>query len=282
MEDKFKAYLEAAFRTIAPTKAAMELRKQKLKDMLARAQELRIKGMTDEDLIFDTVLEDYEDLPEKLKEFEQQEVKVKSAKRNVLLGAVVSIAVVVLLSLTYVLIGALTHVWHPTWLIMVGGIFLGLAVIFAIVSTKAIPKRRFWVLRLLVALTEVMLSVFIFLLLQIVFALPHSWMTFLAMVALIAGVDTVIAFFVGSKIKWIELPVFIEIFSVMLFVTLGILTVGFWHPGWLLCLVGVVFALAELITFIAIRNSKKDKKEKQKLSDKFVKTDENYWTSWDD
>ena len=280
MEDKFKKFLEDAFRSISPTQAAMELRKQTLRDMMARAQELRIKGMTDEDLIFDTVLEDYEDLGAKLKEFEKQEVIVRSAKRNLLLGFVVSVAVVVILSLTYVLIGALTHVWHPTWLIMVGGIFLGLAVIFAIVSVKAIAKKRFFVLRLLVALTEVLLAVFVFLLLQIVFALPQAWMTFLAMVALILGADTVIAFFTNSKSKWFELPVFVEVFSVMLYIALGILTSGFWHPGWLLCLVGALFALAELICFIAIRNSKKDKKEKKKLADKFVKEDEKYWTEW--
>ena len=100
------------------------------------------------------------------------------------------------------------------------------------------------------------------------------------MVALIFGVDTVIAFFTDSKIKWFELPVFVEVFSVMLFVTLGILTVGFWHPGWMLCLVGVIFALAELICFVAIRNKKKSQKEQNKNDEKFVKKDEKYWTEW--
>ena len=281
MEDKFKEYLEAAFRQIAPTKAAMEYRKQTLKDMLARAQELRIKGMTDEDLILDTVLEDYEDFGDKLKEFENKEIKVNSAKRNMLLGAIVSVAVVLLLSLTYVLVGALAHVWHPTWLIMVGGIFLGLGVIFALLGIKAVGNKKFVALRLLVAAGEVLLSVFVFLLLQIVFKLNGSWMTFLAMVALILGVDTVIAFFTNSKIKWVELPIFVEIFAVMLFVVLGILVPGFWHPGWVLCLVGVVAGLGELITFVAIRNHKKDEAEKDKNIEKFVKTDEKYWNNWD-
>ena len=282
MEDKFKAYLESAFRTIAPTKAAMEFRKQTLKDMLARAQELRIKGMTDEDLIFDTVLEDYEDFGDKLKEFEQKEIKTKSAKRNVLLGAVVSVATIVILALTYVLVGALSHVWHPTWLIVVGGLFLGAGVIMALTGIKAVTKKKFVLLRLLVVFAEILLSVFVFLLLQLVFNLNRSWMTFLAMVALILGVDTVIAFFTNSKAKWFELPVFVEIFFVMLFVVLGISVPNFWHPGWLMCVVGVVFALVELVVFVAIRNSKKDKKEKDKNRRKFVETNEEYWTKWDD
>ena len=282
MEDRFKAYLESVFHAIAPTKAAMELRKQTLKDMLARAQELRIKGMTDEELIFDTVLEDYEDFDAKLKEFESQQVKVNSAKRNVLLGAIVAVAIVLLLSLTYVLVGALAHIWHPTWLIMVGGIFLGVCVALTLVGIKAVKNKKYVVLRLLVAVAEVLLSVFVFLLLQIVFGLNGSWLTFLAMVAMIVGVDTVVAFFTNSKIKWVELPIFVEIFSVMLFVTLGILVPNFWHPGWVLCLVGIIAALAELITFVALRNKQKDDAEKNKNFDKFVKTDESYWTKWDD
>lgn len=280
MEDKFKAFLESEFKAIAPTKAAMEYRKQTLKAMLDRAQELRIKGMTDEDLIVDTVLEDYEDFADKLKEFEAREIKVGSAKRQILLGAIVAVAVVVILSLTYVLIGALTHVWHPTWLIMVGGLFLGLGVIFALASVKAVAKKRYLVLRLFVALAEVLLGVFVFLLLQIVFSLEGSWLTFLAMVALIAGVDTAIAFFTNSKIKWFELPIFVEIFAVMLYVTLGILIKTIWHPGWILCVLGPIAGLVEAIVFTAIHNRKKDKAEKQKRDDKFVKTDEKYWTEW--
>ncbi len=280
MEDKFKSYLESAFRTIAPTKAAMEYRKQTLKDMLARAQELRIKGMTDEDLIFDTVLEDYEDFGDKLKEFEQKEIKTNSAKRNVLLGTVIGVAVTVILVVAYLLVGLLGHLWHPGWLIIVGGLFLGVGVLLGLAGIKAIAKKRFVALRLFVVIAEVLLSVFVFLLLQIVFKFNGSWMAFLAMVALILGVDTAIAFFTNSKGKWIELPIFVEGLSVMLYVILG-LVISFWHPGWLLCLVGVVFAVCELVVFVALHNNKKEKKEKKKLSDKFVKTDEKYWSDWD-
>ena len=51
MKERFKAYLEEQFRQIAPTKAAMEYRKSMLVKMMDRAQELRIKGMQDDELI---------------------------------------------------------------------------------------------------------------------------------------------------------------------------------------------------------------------------------------
>lgn len=282
MEEKFKSYLEAAFHSIAPTQAAMEYRKRTYKEMKDRAQELRIKGMTDEELIVDTVLSEYDDLPDRLAEFEKKEITVNNAKRNAILGLVVAVAVVVLLAITYVLIGVLAHVWHPTWLIMVGGIFMGLIVIFVLFGAKALAKKKFVPIRIFVALGEALIAVFVFLLLQLVFDVAYAWLTFLAMVVAITATDTVVAFFTAGKTRWIELPIFAETFSVMLFVTLGILVPGFWHPGWALCLVGVVFALVEIIVLLSVRNGKKDKKERAKIFDKHIRTDESYWTEWDD
>ena len=115
MEQKYKAFLESAFRSIAPTKAAKEYRVKLYKDMMARAQELRIKGMTDEDLIVDTVLEDYEDIQDRLADFEDREVKVNSFKRNALFGVIISAVAVVLLSLTFVLVGSITIVFRISY-----------------------------------------------------------------------------------------------------------------------------------------------------------------------
>ena len=99
----------------------------------------------------------------------------------------------------------------------------------------------------------------------------------------IAAFDAVLAFITEFKFRWVELPVAIEIVCVMLYVILGIVLGSvFWHPGWLLCLGGVVAAIAEAIAIIATRNSKKDKKEKSRLTDKYKKEDESYYTMWKD
>ena len=68
----------------------------------------------------------------------------------------------------------------------------------------------------------------------------------------------------------------------MVYVIVGIIVPSFWHPGWLLCLGGVVAAIAEAIVLIANRNGKKDKKEKVRIKDKYTKEDESYYTSWKD
>ena len=68
----------------------------------------------------------------------------------------------------------------------------------------------------------------------------------------------------------------------MLYVILGLTVNGVWHPGWLLCLLGVVCALAELIVFVIKKAKAKNKKERAELEDKNEKEDQKYWTEWDD
>ena len=281
MKERFKAYLEEQFRTIRPTAAAMKYREQTLVELLERAQDLKIKGIDDEELVYLTCIDELGDFKATLKEFDEKEVEVKATKRKIGVGAVLSLALVLILTITYLVVGVVTHLWHPTWLIMVGGLFAGAGVGIIACAIKLIKKKKFIPVRFMAMLVEIMASVFVFLVLQLVFHLNGSWMTFLAMVALIMGVDTAIAFLTSSKVKWFELPLFVEIFAVMLFVILGIVT-RVWHPMWLLCLVGVVFAVIELVVFVEIRHNRKSREEGKKIKKNHKEVDEEYWTKWND
>ena len=281
MKERFKAYLEEQFRTIRPTAAAMKYREQTLVELLERAQDLKIKGIDDEELVYLTCIDELGDFKATLKEFDEKEVEVKATKRKIGVGAVLSLALVLILTITYLVVGVVTHLWHPTWLIMVGGLFAGAGVGIIACAIKLIKKKKFIPVRFMAMLVEIMASVFVFLVLQLVFHLNGSWMTFLAMVALIMGVDTAIAFITSSKVKWFELPLFVEIFAVMLFVILGIVT-RVWHPMWLLCLAGVVFAVVELVVFVEIRHNRKSREEGKKIKKNHKEVDEEYWTKWND
>lgn len=289
MKERFKSYLEQHFRHIAPTQAAMEYRKEMLKTLLDREQELRIKGVNDDDLIYSIVINELGDFDKTLEEFENKQIKSGELKRKVSAASVIALCVIVLLTLAYLLVGLFAHVWHPTWLIMVGGIFVGIAVLLSYFGIyKSAKKRKFLFVRASIAVIEVLLSVFLFLLLQLVFRINGAWLTFLAMVVAVLGVDTATAFIVNSKGKWIELPVFVEVFCVLLYVILGIsLSVlhgvrGFWHPAWVMCLGGVVFAAVEIAALVSIKAREKNIDEKRKINDKHVRVDETYWTKWDD
>lgn len=282
MKERFKQFLEEHFRKIAPTQASMEYRKALLRQLLDREQELRIKGVSDDELIFNMAVSELGNIDQTLREFENRQVKSGVVKRKVSVVGVCALAIVALLSIVYVIIGAVTGLWHPTWLIVVGGIFAATAVVLGYLCSKLIAKRRLIPLRACVAVCEVLLSVFVFLVLQLLFNLGGAWMTFLAMVVLIFGVDTAIAFATASKIRWIELPIFVELLGVMLYIILGVSVGGIWHPGWLMCLAGVACALVIICVFVAKKAKAKNAKESKRLSDENDVQDERYWTQWDD
>lgn len=286
MKERFKKFLEEHFRKIAPTKAAMEYRKTLLVELLDREQELRIKGVSDDELIYNMAVSELGDIDQTLAEFENRQIKSGVVKRKASAVGISAVAIVALLTVVYLIVGGVAKIWHPTWLIVVGGAFAGVGVLLGYVAVKFAQKRKYVVTRVCVAVCEVLLSVFVFLLLELVLEpvlhFEGSWMTFLAMVALLFGVDTSIAFATKSKIRWFELPVFIEIFGVMLYVMLGILVPGFWHPGWLLCLAGVCCALVQVIVVVIKKAKKNNAEEKAKIADKNEKQNEAYWTEWDD
>ena len=284
MKDRFKRYLEQQFRAIRPTLAAAEYREKMLKQLMDRAQELRIKGMDDEDLIYDMCIDELGDFGATLAAFDEQEHKVANAKRNALLGAVCGVGAVLALVVIYLIVSFLVpNSWGLTWLILVGGAFAGVIAFSVVLLVKFGKAKKYIAMRLMPPVIIVLLCVYLFLLLQLVAGVEMAWLTFLVMVMMIAVFDGVMAFITDFKFRWIELPIVIEVFCVMLYVIIGIAVgAAFWHPGWLLCLGGVVAAIAEAIAIIANRNSKKDAKEKVRIKDKYTKEDESYYTSWKD
>lgn len=281
MKERFKTYLEAQFRQIAPTKSAMEYRISLLEKMLDRAQELRIKGMNDDELIYNTVVSELGDLSETLRGYENKVIKRAVNGRIAVTSALISVAYVLALVMSYIIVGTVAHIWHPTWLIIVGGILLAVAGLLVYVCAVQAKRKLYLLMRVTAVGATVLVSVIVFLLLQLVGGFRLGYLVFLAMVALIATVDAVIAFASGSKIKWIELPLAVEVVCVMLYVMLGIslapYAVSFWHPGWVLCLGGAVVAMIELIVLAVMRTSEKKKEEKEENT----AVDESYWSRWE-
>lgn len=281
LKERFKSYLEGQFRQIAPTKSAMEYRISMLNRMLDREQELRIKGMNDDELIYNTIIAELGDLPSELRGYENKIVKRAVNRRFALLGSIVSVAWALALVLSYLIVGFVTHIWHPTWLIIVGGLLLSVEALLVAVAVRQSKRKWYLPLRATLAGITVILSVILFLFMQLVGGINGSYLVFLAMVAAIAVSDTAAAFASGSRFKWAELPLGVEVVCVMLYVILGISLsaqgTNIWHPGWIMCLGGVVVAIAEIIAVCAKSAREKKKEEAQKNT----AVDESYWTKWE-
>ena len=283
MKERFKRYLEREFRAISPTKAAMEYRKDMLRQMLDRSQELQIKGIDDEELIYDMVIDELGDFRQTLVDFDNREIKVKKAKRTALFSVVFSVAFAILLTSAYLITSfALGNAWGQTWLIMVGGIFAGVIAGIIALAVFAVKKKKPYLFRICMAIIEVLVAVFVFLVLQILTTLPMCWITFLVMVLVVLGIDTALSEMSNSIERQFELAIFIEVFCALLYVILGVSHLAPWHPTWLLCLFGALAIVVEILFVVASHNKKKNKSEKKKIKEQYIIEDEDYYTKWDD
>ena len=276
--DRFKKYLEQQFRAISPTKEAMEYREEVLQNLLDRAQEYKIKGMTDEDAIYDLCIDSLGKFKDTLVDFENRLDNVKRAVPRIGARVLTGIAIALFVIIGYLSVSFATRAWDKTWLILVGGAFMGITAgaIFGII-VFANKKRRLAVR----GLSHIILALaftFIFLILQILVRFQYSWMTFLVMVVAMLITDTAEAYSYGSKTRLIDLLATVEVMAVMVYVMLGVTHVIKWSPWWLLpvgaALVDVIILIVSLLRY--------SKKKEKAIAEKKARIDEAYYTMWND
>ena len=142
-------------------------------------------------------------------------------------------------------------------------------------------KKKYLIAQLFLDLDIVLLTVFVFLVLQILFGFSKSWLAFLVMPVILIGVLAVMLDLSGTKLKYLGYGAFVEIFCVMLYIILGI-TMGLWHPYWILCLVGIIIDIIGVGVLVGIRNAKKKKAEQAEIQERDIDEDEEYYTMWKD
>lgn len=281
MNEKFKKYLEQQFRMIAPSKEAMEYRQEVYANLCDRAHEFKIKGMTDEEAIYDLCIDSLGDFKSTLQDFENRLEEVKRVAPKISAVALSGIAIALFVVIAYLIVSFVTHAWDKTWLILVGGVFAGVIAgsVFGIIKiTKKSGKKKFLPIRALAQVILVLSFVFLFLILQILVHFQYSWMTFLIMVIGILITDTAIAFSYNSKSRIPMLLAAVIVTCVMVYVILGVTGAVAWHPFWLIIIGGVVIDLGILIAALMGVSKKKEKA----LAEKKAENKEDYYTMWKD
>lgn len=281
MTERFKQYLEAAFRKIKPTKAAMEYRKETLVKLEELAQDFRIKGMTDDEAIYKLCIDSLGDFDKTLADFDRALVEVpkkNTLKRNIATAVVASVAVIIALYLVLSITGAVS--WGLSWLIFLGAVTLAVVAVDVVLMLKAVKSDKFLVARLLNIGTVVMVFVFLYLVIELTAHPRYCWMTFLAMVIVALLVDIVIGFITKSKLTIPESFVWLILTSVLLYVMLGVADAMPWHPGWLLPALTSIAVAATGIGILVNINKKSKSEMARKFKDAQTRVDEEYYTKW--
>lgn len=280
MVERFKEFLVSEFRKIAPTKEAMDYRKEVLGNLIDKAQELRIKGMTDEEMIFNACIESLGDFEDTLRDFDSKRVMLK---KELYRGKIVSLSAAlaaVLIVVVYLVVSfAVPNSWSTSWLILVGGAFAGVIALLSVVIAKAAKKRKYLAIVGLSSPIIVLAFVFGFLVSQLLFHGQNSWFAFLIMVIALLGTDAVLCcvFPVNKIIRTLVLLAAVEVTFALVYVMLGVASIVPWSPYWLLPVVGVAVDFGILIGTAVVSKKKKDAAAGKTKAE----YDENYYTNWE-
>lgn len=219
------------------------------------------RGISNTDVLSDLVISEHSDLKKDFEEFKRKELAVRRAKRNTILNIVGSITYILCIIIAFLGIGFSTHIWSPTWLIVVDGILLWVAYLLSLgVNKIAKMKRIFHIFaRILMALDVMVVSVCVFLFSLSVLKLDNSWLFVILGVAAMFVADAVFAVATKQKLAIINILIYMPVVATMLYIILGAFGILAWQTGWLLIIVSLIINL--LIIFIKLTKNKLDELE---------------------
>lgn len=255
--ERYIDYIEDTFAGIADNGTLYRYKRKLIDEMTERANEITHAGLTDEQVLFDLIKDEYPDLQAGYREFAEAErlkKRTKARRKTMLIGIPCYILLLVVL---YLGISFLTGRWSQTWLMIVGGVFLLVLFCTGIAIKKLCGMRRLFhpIARALLAIDIMLVATFIFLFCLILFDPPHIWTVFIGGVIALLIADAIFAAVTRQKLAIINYLLYIPAIAALLFVILGAVGAIPWSPGWMLVLLGVLVDIFVVIG-VLINNSR--------------------------
>ncbi len=203
-------------------------KKSVLEAMEKRSALLQKRGLDDENVIIDLVCSENMNIEQGYFDFlakEKDKKRIKNLPRNI------GIYMIVLI-LAFLSIGFTTSVWHPTWLLIEGGVTFMVIYLLVFLTAHLTDTPLFPLARLCVAGSVMMLAQFIFLVIRIPFGVENAYLLFPAAVALMLIADGILASLTKQKFAFLSWLLYIPAVTGLLYVLLGITGFIPWHPGW--------------------------------------------------
>lgn len=253
----FIDYIESTFQGTADDGTLYRYKRQLLESMTERANEVTHAGLTNPQVLNDLIISEYPDLIGGYQKFRKADRKKRRNKwmtRFMIFGTV---AVSLILVISFLAIGFLTDVWSPTWLIVADGFLLWAVFLLSEGVHRITELRRLFhpIARVMLALAVMCgtTSVFLFALSALHFS--KAWVIFPLGVICIYVADLAYAAYTKQKLRIINYLIYIVAASPMVYVFLGGLHIIPWSPGWLIVPLAVLVDVL-IIICVAANNSK--------------------------
>lgn len=249
MIERFRAFLELAFRELVPTKESEEYKAELLGILMDRADEMKKDGESDEDVIYRQCIYKLGDFKENFDNFKRvspMKTVVRKTINYALWGGIYMLVLVAI----YLIVSFTAGPWSKTWLIPVCGALIGIVALLVYNSVLNGKNKRYVGLRMNVALAiilSILITYLCFSVLNPISVWHISWLLFLFMPIIVSGVDLIISILIESKLIMISLSVFIMLTGTLLYVILGVTGFAAWHPCWLMPVIAFIVDIILLI-----------------------------------
>ncbi len=259
--EKFYRYIEQALPNNPHDPVLYKFKKNTLDEMIERANDLTSKGLKDERVIEDLIIDENADILDRYTEYAGKS-KLKKKRKNMLIGNILgSLVYIFILIIVFLGIGMSTHIWHPTWVIVVDGILLWTSYILVLIINRVMQMKRIFhfIARILLAISVVVLFVALFIFMMAVVGIPHAWVMVFAGLFCMFLTDGVFAIMTKQKLAIIAWLTYIPAMSAMLYVILGGLGIISWTTGWIM--IPLSLLIDGIIMFIAYKINTNYKEE---------------------
>ena len=250
-------YIENELSGVEYDAVLLKFQRSILEEGLETEKRVRKAGLSDEKVMLDLVKSQHPDMKAEYEEFRKKELKrnaEKSRHKFILIGTPVYLLIMVLVYLAFSFI---TKGWDKSWLIIIGFVTLWVDSVGVTMTAEIATKRRLFhpAARVILALSVMMTTVFVFLTGLIIFRIPRFWVVFPAGVLAVFIADAVFAFATKQMLRIVNYLIYIVAGMTMIYIILGGLYVVSWERGWFLVILGVAADVAIVILKI-IDNSR--------------------------
>jgi len=244
----FSDFIDSALSVFEDNETSFNYKMQIKRKMDSRAEELKSRGLYDENVIYDLVTSENPDLPEGYKKYHARIKEIKKRKQLPYISLIVILASVV----TFLFVGFVFNFWHPGWLIIEGAVTFLIIGLLIFTVTRLNQNKWYPVSRILIGFCVMLFTQFMFLLLRIPFKYEKSYLVFIAAPALLLICDAILGTVTHQKLIVINYLLYVPGVFALIYAILGILGIIPWHPGWLIMIAAVLIDFAILLFVIKI------------------------------
>ena len=248
MYQRFRAYLEIAFRGLSPTQESEEYKAELLGTLMDRAEAMKNDGETDEDVIYESCIDQLGDFKANFANFKSLPNVKEVVKRTLSIAGIAAIYMLLLVAI-FLTVSFTVGPWSKTWLILVCGALVGIIAGLIILCILSAQRKYIATMRFLIAVVLTLGIVVTYLMYSVLSANVWgiSWLLFLFLPIILSGVDLVVCLVMNVRKLTLPVIVFIMITSALLYVILGVTHNMPWHPGWLMPTIGAIVDLILII-----------------------------------